>query len=537
MSSNHKKIAHGIDWIRHDFTLTPENFKAIVYGFKAECEKGLSTPTATGLATMIPSYVTRMPTGKETGTYLALDLGGSTLRVCAVCLLGEGQVKVTEVRKTISDQLRTSTTAIFFDWIADTVAELLGKIPSSQQRADKPAVAMGVSWSFPLDQTGISKGKILRMGKGFVLSDIEGNDLATLFHQGFQRKGLNVIVTALVNDTIGALVAHAYSNPQARVGFIYGTGVNAAYPEKVSRMIKLNVAEWRDTTTEMLVNTELDIFGSDGEYLPRTRFDHALDASHAQPGFQPYEKMMSGAYLGELVRLVVVDLVTHHGLFGGVAPSLLQTPWQFLTLHMSEIEAINDDTGRLIEYFANLFHFTPNEQDALLFKSVCEMVSTRAAGLAAAGIAAMIEQQSFTPEQDIVIGINGTTFERYPRMPERMHSFLSDWFGDDISSRIKLQVARDGGSIGAALVAMLYSPSSLSRSSPETKAKTLSSSTSSTPDDKSTTAITTDTITNKHNNNNSDTKTSSIKSWFLQYVLCCLPTRKTESMSSLPIEK
>lgn len=345
---------------------------------------------------------------------------------------------------------------------------------------------------------------------------------------------MNVIVTALVNDTIGALVAHAYSNPQARVGFIYGTGVNAAYPEKVSRMIKLNVAEWRDTTTEMLVNTELDIFGSDGEYLPRTRFDHALDASHAQPGFQPYEKMMSGAYLGELVRLVVVDLVTHHGLFGGVAPSLLQTPWQFLTLHMSEIEAINDDNGRLIEYLANLFHFTPNEQDALLFKSVCEMVSTRAAGLAAAGIAAMIEQQSFTPEQDIVIGINGTTFERYPRMPERMHSFLSDWFGDDISSRIKLQVARDGGSIGAALVAMLYSPSSLSRSSPETKAKTLSSSTSSTPDDKSTTAITTDTITNKHN---SDIKTSSIKSWFLQYVLCCLPTRKTESMSSLPIEK
>lgn len=151
MSSNHKKIAHGIDWIRHDFTLTPENFKAIVYGFKAECEKGLSTPTATGLATMIPSYVTRMPTGKETGTYLALDLGGSTLRVCAVCLLGEGQVKVTEVRKTISDQLRTSTTAIFFDWIADTVAELLGKIPSSQQQADKPAVAMGVSWSFPLE--------------------------------------------------------------------------------------------------------------------------------------------------------------------------------------------------------------------------------------------------------------------------------------------------------------------------------------------------------------------------------------------------
>lgn len=148
-SSN--KIIDGIDWIRHDFSMTPENFKAIVHGFKAECKKGLSTPTATGLATMIPSYVTRMPTGKETGTYLALDLGGSTLRVCAVCLLGEGQVKVTEVRKTISDEMRTSTTHEFFDWIADTVAELLNKIPSSQQQQQQSAVAMGVSWSFPLE--------------------------------------------------------------------------------------------------------------------------------------------------------------------------------------------------------------------------------------------------------------------------------------------------------------------------------------------------------------------------------------------------
>lgn len=150
-NNSNNKIVDGIDWIRHDFSMTPENFKAIVNGFKAECEKGLSTPTATGLATMIPSYVTRMPTGKETGTYLALDLGGSTLRVCAVCLLGEGQVKVTEVRKTISDEMRTSTTHEFFDWIADTVAELLNKIPSSQQQQQQSAVAMGVSWSFPLE--------------------------------------------------------------------------------------------------------------------------------------------------------------------------------------------------------------------------------------------------------------------------------------------------------------------------------------------------------------------------------------------------
>ena len=39
-------------------------------------------------------------------------------------------------------------------------------------------------------QTGISKGTILRMGKGFTLTGIDGQDLATLFLEAFKRKVL-----------------------------------------------------------------------------------------------------------------------------------------------------------------------------------------------------------------------------------------------------------------------------------------------------------------------------------------------------------
>ncbi|KAI9320087.1 hypothetical protein BX666DRAFT_2018157 [Dichotomocladium elegans] len=448
------KIADGVDWIHHCFSLTPDHFKAIVHGFKQECKDGLSTPSAIGLATMIPSYVTRLPTGNETGTYLALDLGGSTLRVSAVRLLGHGQVQVTEVRKLVSSSLRTSTADAFFDWIADNTSELLAQIPPQEE--DRP-VAMGVCWSFPLDQTSICKGTILRMGKGFLLADIEGQDLATLFHRAFRRKRINVVVTALVNDTIGTLVAHAYSNPNVRVGFIYGTGVNAAYPEKISRIIKLNVAEWQDASTEMLVNTEIDIFGSGRTYLPLTPFDRALDANHPQPGFQPYEKMMSGACLGELVRLIAVDLIQKRILFDGVVPPQLATPWQFQTANMSDIEGVSAEAlpGKL-QAILDL-PSPPSDTHAALFLRLCVMVATRAAGLAAAAIAAMIEQQTFEPDQDIVVGINGSTYELYPHMAERIQSFLVDWFGEDIGSRIQLEVAHDGGSIGAALVAMLYS--------------------------------------------------------------------------------
>lgn len=144
----------------------------------------------------------------------------------------------------------------------------------------------------------------------------------------------------MINDAVGTLVAHAYANPRACAGFIYGTGVNAAYPENIDRITKLQrVNDHLNNQQFMLVNTEIDIFGSDASYLPQNRFDLALDAEHSQPGFQLYEKMMSGAYLGELVRLVAVELITEHGsLFQGNMPKQLADPWSFTTVLMSTIE-------------------------------------------------------------------------------------------------------------------------------------------------------------------------------------------------------
>jgi hexokinase len=60
--------------------------------FVAELEKGLAAPgqTIKGL----PSYVTRLPNGHEQGTFLALDLGGTNLRVCEVVLEGNGKFRM-----------------------------------------------------------------------------------------------------------------------------------------------------------------------------------------------------------------------------------------------------------------------------------------------------------------------------------------------------------------------------------------------------------------------------------------------------------
>lgn len=328
-------------------------------------------------------------------------------------------------------------------------------------------------------QTAVNKGTILRMGKGFTLKGIEGKDLADMFHQAFDRKvkllkeinkkvlltftrvqGLNIKVTAILNDTVGTLVAHAYSNPKARIGLIFATGINAAYPEKVSAIEKLPqaVRDAYPADTEMLINTEIDIFG-DESYLPLTAYDLALDANHNQPKFQQYEKMMSGAYLGELVRLVSLDFIKTGALFEGIVPEGWEQPWSFPTSYMSAIESESASVShaKSLEVLSN-FNFvnTPTLQDMVILTRICRIVATRSAYLASVAIASMIEQQGLDRgNDDIVVGITGSTYEYYPHMADRLRRALQEWFGPNIANRIKLEIAKDGGSIGGALIAML----------------------------------------------------------------------------------
>ncbi|KAI8578721.1 hypothetical protein K450DRAFT_175923 [Umbelopsis ramanniana AG] len=456
-----------LDQLRSTFALSKDKLAPIVDGFNAETKHGLKTPSK-GLATMIPSFVTALPTGNETGTYMALDLGGTNLRVSAVRLLGNGQVEVLEVKKVATNELKNGPCDPFFDWMAEAVKEL---VTVKAKHLFKPAqvngtetLSLGVCWSFPVDQTSFSQGTMLRMGKGFILDGYEGQDLAGLFHQAFERKHINVRVTALINDTVGTLVAAAYANPHTRIGFIFATGVNAAYPEKLSNIDKLGSDEIKkyggdNPDAEMLINTEIDIFGNES-YLPLTKYDKELDANHSQPGFQPYEKMLSGAYLGEITRLIAVDFIREGHLFGGAIPKGWDTPWSFATAQMGTLERdTHPDRQTSIELLTKAFEFqqAPSVEDITTLTEICKIVATRAASLVAVAIASMIEQQELHTgnDKDIIIGMNGSTYEFYPYMEERIHRSLKEWFGTEVSDRIRFEIARDGGSIGGALIAML----------------------------------------------------------------------------------
>lgn len=259
---------------------------------------------------------------------------------------------------------------------------------------------------------------------------------------------------------MGTLVAHGYSNPACRIGLIFATGINAAYPEKIENITKLDKSI-RDTYpahTEMLINTEIDIFGTDA-YLPLTKYDLILDLSHNQPKFQLYEKMLSGAYLGELTRLIALDFIKAGVLFEGRVPEGFGEAWSFPTMYMSDLE--NDDTVKHEKSIEILSNFncvnTPTLNDVAILTRICRIVSTRAASLAAVSIISLLDQQKLLEHDrdDIVVGINGSTYEFYPHMDLRVRRALDEWYGKEVSDKITLEIASEGGSVGGALIAML----------------------------------------------------------------------------------
>ena len=105
---------------------------------------------------MLPSYIHTLPSGKETGTYIALDVGGSTFRVAAVQLYGRdnGHQKSMEILEMKSFKIDSLVRALkgphFFEWMAKKISEVLEE-PVVKRAHGNTTVAMGLAWSFPVE--------------------------------------------------------------------------------------------------------------------------------------------------------------------------------------------------------------------------------------------------------------------------------------------------------------------------------------------------------------------------------------------------
>ncbi|KDN63296.1 putative hexokinase [Colletotrichum sublineola] len=345
----------------------------------------------TSMACMLPSYNHQLPGGYEVGQYLAVDVGGSTLRVALVELRGrDAKGSESEIVRMssckIDSNVRNLKGMAFFDWMAERIWEMVSQ---DEQDPSRP-MPMALAWSFPIDQTSLKGGRIHGMGKGFLAAEgLMGKDLGEIIESACTAKGMNAQLRVILNDGGATLLSQAYIHPATRFGLILGTGVNIAAYLPVSLIGKPKFGdrprEWWDEARDVIVNTELGMFGQD--VLSVTRWDRLLKQGHPRPDFQPLEQMVSGYYLGEVVRFALIEAIQTTGLFGGVVPKSLDEPY---SLKSETISAVEGDASPLLTSSIDLFvsrhpsSHTPTSSDMSALRSLASFVSRRSAAIIAA---------------------------------------------------------------------------------------------------------------------------------------------------------
>ncbi|KAL2808988.1 hypothetical protein BJX63DRAFT_374885 [Aspergillus granulosus] len=396
----------------------------------------------------LPTPVSKLPTGLETGRYLAIDVGGTNLRVAFIELLGDSaepdmaltraserplrKAQTQRVKRTlekawpIQEHLKMDKAEDLFAWIGDCIAEVVAESLSSD--ATKGTVPeeleMGITFSFPIMQESLSEATLMPMGKGFAItSDL---NLRKILLSGYEkhtrrpededepstkRRKLFALpklkIAAITNDAVATLASLAYavkSLPNSRVamGIIVGTGCNATIPMKLSALHEAKVKHVRRSdpdTSEIIVNTEWTISG----VLPPlkeldivTKWDEQLDLASARPGFQPFEYMTGGRYIGELIRLILKDyLTTVTGVSESVLPEDLTKEYALTTSYVSDKvarsrsdEELTAELARSLPPLGDTWRW--DATSAGVFRKVARTVQRRSAGLIAAAVVGLL---------------------------------------------------------------------------------------------------------------------------------------------------
>lgn len=189
--------------ITRPFHITVETLARVMNVMEQHCQMGLdpSRTTESDLR-MLPTYVTHLPTRNEQGDILALDLGGTNFRTLLVKLHPNSEPEVISEAHIVPDSKKIHGRDLF-DFIGDVLKQFMIRNHLSLTEE----YVLGFTFSFACQQVALNKGTFSTPSKGWILSDLIGEDVVEKLQEVLYQKHLKVKITALINDTVGTLMA------------------------------------------------------------------------------------------------------------------------------------------------------------------------------------------------------------------------------------------------------------------------------------------------------------------------------------------
>ncbi len=263
-------------------TLSSEQLKDVADALKARIEEGLGAEGQEIKA--LPSYF-HSPDRSVGGSAVVLDTGGTNMRAAVVELAaGEGKVTHGPLKKTLPMREGESLSAEeFFRAQAQLVAEL----------GAPPGLPVGYCFSYPSENTPQRDSRLLRWTKGIDIPGVEGTMVGTQLARALSDVGYKPGPVRVLNDTVASMLGgasvHREVPSERTIGLIVGTGNNMAafFDASQSPRIPSNF------NGKMAINLE------SGNFTPPhlTQWDDDVDSASDNPGYQRFEKAVSGFYL------------------------------------------------------------------------------------------------------------------------------------------------------------------------------------------------------------------------------------------------
>ena len=418
------------------FETGPAALDAIARDFAAQIAQGLAGEG--GSLKMLRTF-TRQPSGRERGRVVVVDWGGTKARAGLVELGGGGSARiVVEEALTFPDAMKRGAPEPVFDLIAGAV----GRVARAQ---GVDAAPLAFVYSYPARLERIDRAIALASTKGWRLQGLAGRDVAAMLAAALERAGLaRIRLAAVANDTVAALILQSYmargrdgGMGPAAIGLILGTGTNLA----------------ADLGPAGIRNLESGNF--DGVAAVETLYDAALDRDldEPPPGAQRFEKMVSGHYLGEILRRALVDVGRGAGGFRWSAAPALATPFGLDSAYLSRIAADRtaglDDVGALLRSLG--VESTPAERGGV--RALGAAIARRSARLVAAALLGTLRFLDPRLDDRRTIAVDGSLWGGYPGFEGLVRDALAELVGPDRAGRVEIAFVKDSTSAGAAVIA------------------------------------------------------------------------------------
>lgn len=418
-----------------ELNICPGQVNTIAHNFRQTMLDGLRGKHSP--LQMLPSYL-HTPSQNEIGTFLTLDFGGTNVRVLLTELLGQGKFIIhAHVSKRLKDTnahynyiSNQSTADQLFDFIATQIGTVIK--PNTNY-------SLGHTFSFATHQTGLNTGTFVHWTKEIETTGMKGQDINQLLAAALERQHITTVVpAAIINDTVGALLAASYMEQTTDIGSICGTGHNTAYLEPHSPL----------TNEPMIINMESGNFNQ----LPFTLYDAELDRASEKPGKQRLEKMVSGHYIGELVRIIACSFFDVGLLDSSPDKKIMETPYLLNGAHLSLFhEDLTVDLSLITDCLENNLHITGSSlDDRKALKTIATLICTRSARLVAATYIGILKHIDPSLKNCHNIAIDGSLYEKMPGYGEEIQKTLTKALGEK-GTMVTTSLIKDGSGIGAAI--------------------------------------------------------------------------------------